>query len=61
MGYFGYVYIIDYNSSKIYEVELNENTNDLDAEELLDRYGLNFDECYTIYSYGKIKIESLTK
>lgn len=61
MDDFGYVYIIDYNASAIYEVELNKDTNDLDAEELLNYYDLNDDECYVIYSHRKIKIKPLTK
>lgn len=58
---FEYVYIIDYSCSEIYEVKLNEYTNDLDTEKLLIYYNLNPDECYVMYSQRKIKIKPLTK
>lgn len=58
---FEYAYIFDYSCSEIYEVKLNEDTNDLDTERLLIQYNLNPDECYVMYSLIKLKIKPLTK
>ena len=56
-----YAYIFDYTCSGIYEVELNDETYDLDIEALLDYYNLNIDNCCVMFSDKKLEIETLTK
>ena len=61
IDYQEYVYVFDYNQCSIYEIELNENTTNLETDELLNHYGLNVDECYVMFSSKKLEIESLTE
>ena len=56
-----YAYIFDYTFGGIYEVELNDETNYLDTEELLNYYNLSIDDCYVMFSTRKLEIETLTK
>lgn len=56
-----YAYIFDYCSCNIYEVELNNETTNLNTEELLDYYSLNINSCYVMFSSKKLEIEPLTK
>lgn len=56
-----YVYVFDYNQCSIYEIELNEDTTNLETDELLNHYSLNVDECYVMFSSKKLEIESLTE
>ena len=56
-----YAYIFDYTFGRIYEAELNDETNYLDTEELLNYYNLSIDNCYVMFSNRKLKIETLTK
>lgn len=56
-----YAYIVDYTFGGIYEAELNDETNYLDTEELLNYYNLSIDDCYVMFSNRKLEIETLTK
>lgn len=57
-----YIYVMDFCSGGIYEIELEELYEDIDVEKVLDEYGFNIDEVdFMITNNRKINIIKLTK
>lgn len=51
---FGYMYILDYESDSIYECELDEKDENLDASDILERRG--FKESQVNYMTSECKL-----
>ncbi len=49
-----YLYILDYEVSLIFEIELTESDKQLEVEELFDKYGFRSDECSWMFTENKI-------
>ena len=49
-----FVYILDYGVGLIFEIELTEADKQLEAEELLDKYGFRTGECSWMFTENKI-------
>lgn len=49
-----FVYILNYGVGLIFEIELTEADKQLEAEELLDKYGFRIDECSWMFTENKI-------
>lgn len=59
MSKFGYAYVFDYCSGSIYELELDSKDDTEDTEEVLDRRGLNIDDCHIMFVNDKLNIEPI--
>ena len=49
-----FVYIWDYEVDLIFEIELTEADKQLEAEELLDKYGFRSSDCSWMFTENKI-------
>ena len=49
-----FVYILDYEVGLIFEIELTEADKQLEAEELLDKYGFKSSDCSWMFTENKI-------
>ena len=49
-----FVYILDYEVGLIFEIELTETDKQLEAEELLDKYGFSSNDCIWMFTENKI-------
>lgn len=54
------MYVFDFITCSIYEIEINEEDADKEAD-LLEEYGLNENECCYMYSSKKLELESIEK
>lgn len=55
-----YIYVMDYYSNAIYEIECDETEND-NVKKLLEEYGLDINTCRYMYSSHKLNIEKINK
>ena len=53
---FGYMYILDYESCNIYECELDEKDENLDASDILKRRGFKESQVNYMTSECKLKL-----
>ena len=49
-----FVYILDYEVGLIFEIELTETDKQLEAEELLDKYGFRSSDCFWMFTENEI-------
>lgn len=54
-----YLYVLDFNSAKIFEIKLDNEEQELEAEEILSRRGLNADECHFMFTTSKLELETI--
>ena len=54
-----YLYVLDFNSASIYEIELDDKDQELESEEILSRRGLNADECNFMFTKSKLELETI--
>lgn len=55
-----YIYILNYNICGVYEIELEYQDDDLDIDEIFEKYGINKDECSWMITDGrKLELETL--
>lgn len=55
-----YLYVLNYNRSEIYEIELENQDDDLNIDEIFKKYGINEDECSWMFVDGhKLELETL--
>ena len=57
--HFGYLYIFDYSSSTIYEIELTEEDYNFTSTELLNKYNLKESNCNFMCSENKLELKPL--
>ena len=57
--HFGYLYIFDYSSPTIYEIELTEEDQKLTSDEILEKHGLKEDNCHFMYTENKLELSTL--
>ena len=59
-----YLYVLDFCQNQIFEIELDDKDQDsangiIDTELILNRRGLNIDNCEYMYSGKKLEIEQI--
>lgn len=54
-----FMYILDYSNCAIWEIELTEDDQNLETEELLDKYDVKMDNCSWLFSQQKLSIIQL--
>lgn len=54
-----YAYIINYSTGTIHELKLNEVDEELDGEELCEKYGFNIDETYVLFTTEEVIIQKI--
>ena len=52
----GYLYVFDYSTPAIVEIECTEEDSDLTGEEILEKHGYRESDCYFMYSQDKLEI-----
>lgn len=52
----GYLYVFDYSSPAILEIECTDADSDLTSEEILEKHGYRESDCYFMYSQDKLEI-----
>ena len=55
----GYLYVFDYSTPAIVEIECTEEDSDLTSEEILEKHGYRESDCYFMYSQDKLEIISI--
>lgn len=60
-AYSEYVYILDFRKNRICEIGIAGNDTTLNSEQLLNKYGLNIDNCNIMYSTYKLNLENINK
>ena len=60
-GNYKYLYILDYSIGKLYEINIENYSEETYGEDILKDYGLRYVECSYMYSYIKLKLESINK
>ena len=54
-----YIYILDFCTPGIYEIELDDRDEDLEIDELLDRRGLKSSNCNYMITSEKLELETI--
>ena len=54
-----YIYILDFCTPGIYEIELDDKDEDLEIDEILDRRGLKSSNCNYMIVSEKIELETI--
>lgn len=59
MSNFGYCYVFDYSVGEIYEIKLDEQDDENQTEDILDRRGLNINNCYVMFTENKLSVKPI--
>ena len=54
-----YIYILDFCTPGIYEIELDDKDKDLEIDEILDRRGLKSSNCNYMITSEKLELETI--
>lgn len=60
-GDYKYLYVLDYSIRKLYEINIENYSEETSEEDILKDYGLCYVDCEYMYSYIKLKLESINK
>lgn len=55
-----YCYVLDYASAEIYEIEITEETEDMEGEDLLMNHGLDPGNCHWMFTTTKKELNKIT-
>ena len=54
-----YIYVLDFCTPSIYEIELDDEDEDLEIDEILDRRGLKSSNCNYMFASEKLELETI--
>lgn len=49
-----YCYVMDFSDASLSEIEITEEDKDLESSDLLNKYGFNDDECFSMFTTKRI-------
>lgn len=56
---YDYLYIFDYTTVSITEIELSDEDKELEAEDILSKYNFDSDNCAWMFSPNKLEIDTI--
>lgn len=60
-GNYKYLYVLDYSIGKLYEINIENYSEETSGEDILKDYGLRYVDCEYMYSCIKLKLETINK
>ena len=54
-----YIYVLDFCTPGIYEIELDDEDEDLEIDKILDRRGLKSSNCNYMFASEKLELETI--
>ena len=54
-----YIYVLNFCTPGIYEIELDDEDEDLEIDEILDRRGLKSSNCNYMFASEKLELETI--